>query len=85
MIAVGVQWLEQLENWMEVRKINHIAQTDKNKGFRCSRTKISHCKLNGSSEETLDSLIQDLLSTFIMFSFLLLCKGEIHQQSRGGN
>lgn len=59
MIAVGVQWLELLENWMEVRKINHIAQTSKNKRFRCSHTKISHCKLNGSSRETLDCLIQD--------------------------
>lgn len=57
MIAVGVQWLELLENWVEVRKINHIDQTGKNKRFRYSHTKISHCNFNGISKETLDGLI----------------------------
>lgn len=76
LIAVGVQWLEWWENWIEVRKINHIAQTDKNERFRCNWTKISRCKLNGSSKEALDSLIQTLPSAFITFSFLLLHKGK---------
>lgn len=34
LMTVGVRWLELLENWMEARKISHIAQTGENKRFR---------------------------------------------------
>lgn len=40
LMTAGVQWLELLENWMEVRKISHIAQTGKNKRFRDTKQSV---------------------------------------------
>lgn len=75
MIAVGVQSLEHLQYWMEVRKINHIAQTDKKikvSGIVTQRSVI--VSLMEAIRRHLAVQYKTLQSLFTKFSFQLLCE-----------